>query len=182
MCHSLFRSEPAMENATFYDHLLKMDRWRGLQLATAQMIISSSSSNNYLAGGDILRMANNIIKFNNMQASALIPSDQKERLHVLTLSMDDFVVSFRNVTLDYLDFVLGKGDEIVPKELRLRAVEERERLNSNKGTHVTQGKHTDRDELQLKLREDPILGPILHEVELLVNQALVQSKELIASL
>mmetsp|Transcript_8961 Transcript_8961/g.16417 ORF Transcript_8961/g.16417 Transcript_8961/m.16417 type:complete len:921 (-) Transcript_8961:271-3033(-) len=179
MCQSLYQSKRSMKNATFYEHLLKLDHWDGLQLATAQMIISSSFANKHLAGGDILRMANNLIKFQNLLTSPSIPREQRENLHLLTMSMDDYIASPKNVTMKFLDFVLGSDDAVVSTDLRMKAAEGQERgvKRSQNGNHVTQGKHDDREELRQSLRDDSVLGPILSEVEILVNEALDQSDE-----
>lgn len=44
---------------------------------------------------------------------------------------------------------------------------------------MTQGKHEDREELRQALQDDAVLGPILREIEILVNAALVESEELV---
>mmetsp|Transcript_20664 Transcript_20664/g.44855 ORF Transcript_20664/g.44855 Transcript_20664/m.44855 type:complete len:776 (+) Transcript_20664:74-2401(+) len=182
MCRSLYRSSPRMKNATFYDHLLELDHWKGLQLATAQMIIASSNANKGLAGGDILRMAQNTIKFQNLLTSPSIPDKQRENMHLLTVSMDDYIKDIRNVTLKFLDFVLGTNDTVVPRDMRIEKAEEQvEGAKKKKKTnvHITQGKHEDKDELKQLLRDDPVLGLILSEVEILVNDALTQSEDLV---
>ena len=112
-CRSLFRSKESLKNATFHQHLMTLDRWDGLRLATAQMTISSSAracdeySRCYLAGGDILRMAQNIIKFQNLRKSTSIPRKQRLKFHVLTTSMEEHIASPGNNTLRFLDFVLA---------------------------------------------------------------------------
>jgi len=181
MCQSLYQSTLSMKDATFYEHLRQLNRWDGLQLATAQMIISSSVANKYLAGGDILRMANNLIKFENLMTSARIPRGDTDELHLLTLSMDDYIAMPKNVTAKYLDFVLGSDDAIVSRELRRIAVQRQETgaEKSQSGKHVTQGKHDDKEKLKQSLRDDPVLGPILSEVEILVDQALARSESLV---
>lgn len=188
-----------MENATFYDHLMKLNRIDGLRLATAQMLISSSAANGHLAGGDILRMGNNILKFNNLRMLSEEKKNTPKRnydrskFRLLTLSMDDYTANVQNFTLQFLDFVLG--DDVsddndgdggndggrnkrsvlnVPKKLRVLAARDFESRNarSKEGQHVTLGKHDDRDELIESLRQDRVLGPVLSEVEILVQDAL----------
>merc|ERR1712194_125391 len=174
-----------MENATFYEHLMQLNHWDGLQLATAQMVISSSSANGNLAGGDLLRMAHGILKFRDLQTSPSIPIAQRENTHVLTLAMEDYLASPENVTANLIEFVLGSNDTVVPRDLRMDAARDyaaRVAAAGRKkkpGTHVTQGKHEDREELRQALQDDAVLGPILREIEILVNAALVESEELV---
>ena len=221
MCNSLYRSKSSsssfsginLENATFYEHLVTLKRVDGLRLATAQMVISSSVANGHLAGGDILRMGQNILKFENLRmflsssssssssTTSLMPLEmltkKKDNFQLLSLSMDDYIANVRNTTLTFLDFVLGGGGSrdgsdggggddgvqsddilsarlIVPRVLRIKAAEDMafRSARSKKGQHVTQGKHDDREELIQALREDVALGPVLSEIELLVENAL----------
>ena len=134
MCQSLYQSTASMENATFYEHLLKLNHWDGLRLATAQMIISSSFANEYLAGGDILRMANNLIKFENLLTSPSIPHEERDNLHLLTISMDDYITSPKNTTMKFLDFMLGCDDTIVSRRLRTKAAEGERRRTAEERT------------------------------------------------
>merc|ERR1712194_956112 len=172
MCQSLYRSD-GMSNATFYEHLMQLNRWDGLRLATAQMLISSSRANGYFAGGDILRMANNIIKFQNLLTSSSIPTTQRENTHLLTIAMENYMARPKNVIGDLFNFVLGNST-IVPQALRTDAAQawakKQAKPPPKPSGHVTQGKHKDRELLRLALREDSVLGPILTEVEILVNK------------
>ena len=175
MCKSLYRSKTSMKDASFYDHLRKLNHWDGLKLATAQMIIASSAANGHMAGGDILRMVNNVIKLDNVKQK------HRENFQLLSLSMDEYIQDTEKTTLDFLNFVFG-SDDVVSNELRMReAKAQEERGNKQKkgvtNNHVTQGKHDDKEELKQRLRDDDILGPILSEVEKLVNRALKQSEE-----
>ncbi|KAL7525342.1 hypothetical protein ACHAXR_000962, partial [Thalassiosira sp. AJA248-18] len=180
MCKTLFQSDATMKNATFYEHLLKLNHWDGLRLATAQMVIASSSANKHLAGGDILRLANNLIKFENIRTSPSIPLEQRKELHLLTLSMDDYIDSPKTTTMNFLNFVLGSNDTIVSSSLRSKMAEDMANSGKKKkgNSHVTQGKHEDKEELRQLLQEDSVLGPILSEVEILVQDALEKSAKL----
>jgi len=71
-----------------------------------------------VSGGDILRMANNIIKLRQMtvllqQMNALhhIPAGM-EKIQVLTLSMDDFIVHPEENAKKFLDFFFD--DDVMP--------------------------------------------------------------------
>lgn len=147
------------------------------------MIIASSAANKGLAGGDVLRMAQNLVKFQDLLTSPSIPRKQQENMYLLTISMDDYMKSMKNATLHFFDFVLGSDDAVVSNELRLKVAEEwaaNKEKKGNKGPHVTQGKHEDKDELKQMLRDDAVLGPILGEIEMLVNEALAQSEEVLS--
>ncbi len=203
MCRSLYQSNSTsssvsgnnLENATFYEHLMKLNRIDGLRLATAQMVISSSAANGHLAGGDILRMGQNILKFENLRtllssSSTVLPPTEvmmtnRGKFHLLTLSMEDYTASVKNTTLQFLDFVLGADGNnnntasiAVSRGLRVKAAEDIEQrsVRSKKGVHFTLGKHDDREELIQTLRDDSVLGPVLNEIEILVEEALRRSK------
>ena len=171
LCKSLYQANPQLRNSTFYKHLLHLSPWDGLQLATAQMIISSSHENQGRAGGDILRMASNIVHFNNL----LSLNDQYEKqFHLLTISMDDYISHPINSTVHFLDFLFGEHNDIISKEQKLKAAHTNIPRQSS---HVTSGKNeSSRRDMRIRLRYHPVLGPILNETEMLVNKALVQSK------
>ena len=92
--------------------------------------------------------------------------------------MDDYIASPKNATMQFLDYVLG-NDGTVSRDLRLKLAETQQANAEKKrnSTHVTQGKHEDKEALMQSLREDPVLGPILSEVEVLVKEALGHSKD-----
>ena len=154
------------------------------------MVISSSVANNYAAGGDILRMGQNILQFENLRTLlsstsgplSTIPMIERSSFHLLTLSMEDYLASEKNITLKFLNFVLGDDGHnntavLVPKYLRVKAAEEFESgtIRSKNRPHMTQGKHDDREELIQSLREDSALGPVLSEIGVLVDRALRKS-------
>jgi hypothetical protein len=175
MCRSLFQSKPSMRNSTFYEHLLELDAWDGLRLATAQMIAASGDANNYLAGGDVARMANNIVKFKELQS--YMPSD----VEVLTLSTEEFIKSAGNSTMKFLDFVFGANNTIISREKRWEAALSQQK-NLDKAfdsPHVTQSSTTEEKENKEQLKEllhsDKDLAPILKLTESLVNEALAAS-------
>ena len=173
LCESLYDQH----NSTFYEHLRFLSPWDGLRLSTSQMIISSSASNNHLAGGDILRMSNNIIQFEKLQALQSIPEGQRgENVQLMAINMDDYMVNIRRTTMDLLDYVFGTDESVVSSELRKSiAISQEKEKNPH---HSTQGKHDNREKLKEMLRHDPILGLILNETERLVNG--VQSRKRIS--
>mmetsp|Transcript_5715 Transcript_5715/g.14275 ORF Transcript_5715/g.14275 Transcript_5715/m.14275 type:complete len:534 (+) Transcript_5715:207-1808(+) len=173
MCKSLYQNDAKMEKATFYEHLLKLKRNDGLRLATAQMTIASGDANNHLAGGDLLRMANNIVKFRTLQQSS------QSKVHLLTLSMDDFIKNTTDGTLKFLDFVFGENNEAITDELRRKAALKQElkyETQKQKGKHVTQEDSKKSNRIKKSLRDmlkmDKHFGPILNLTEILVNEAL----------
>jgi len=165
LCESLYDQH----NSTFYEHLRLLSPWDGMRLATSQMIISSSASNNHLAGGDILRMTNNIIQFERLQASQSIPED----VQLMAINMDDYMLNIRRTTMDLLDYVFGADESVVSSKLRTTiAISQEKEKNPH---HSTQGKYDNREKLKEMLKHDPILGLILSETERLVNG--VQSRK-----
>ena len=172
LCKSLYQANPQLRNSTFYEHLLSLDQWDGLQLATAQMIISSSYVNQGRAGGDILRMANNVVQFNN-----LLPLNglHEKQLHLLTISMDDYISNPNNTTIHFLDFLFGENNVIISKEQKLKAAHT---SIPRQSSHITSGKNESRNDLRIRLQYHPVLGPILNEIDVLVNKALIQSKQM----
>lgn len=172
MCQSLYQKKKTLRNATFYEHLLKLSDRDGLRLATAQMIIASSEANQYLAGGDILRMANNVVKFQSLQQ---LP---QSNVQLLTVSMDDFIKNTKEGTMEFLDFVFGEKDNAITKEMRLEAAQRQEEKylklkKRGSSKHLTQDeKKGKRKALRGMLKMDQRLGPILNLTEILVNEAL----------
>ena len=174
MCKSLYQQNgTSLENATFYEHLLNLDKYDALRLATAQMTVASSQANKYLAGGDILRMANNIVRFQNIQKSP------KSNVQVMTVAMGDFITDTANATMKVLDFVFD-DDKKITHEMRVIAAELRAKkyVQKSKSDHVTQGNAEvveSKEELRHMLKNDELLGPVLNLTETLVNEALAAS-------
>lgn len=178
MCKSLFQSSPSMKNSTFYEHLRQLDSWDGLRLSTAQMIAASGYANKHLAGGDVLRMANNIVKFKELQRSNV--TDVK----VLTLSTEHFINNTLNSTIKFFDFIFGSDNTIISRERKWEAArsqhESFDRVAKRSSAHITQNttfqEKKSREKLKELLRSDKILAPILELTESLVNKALTESE------
>jgi len=170
VCLSLWRKREDLTNATFYEHLLKLDKADALRLATAQMTIASSAANRYLAGGDLLRMANNIIKFEDMQASS-------SNIKVLSMPMGDFITDTKNATMKFIDFVFG-DDKKITHEMRSNLAEQRAAKYKNKkasNSHVMSNNASlteSKEGLRQMLENDKHLGSILNLTEVIVNEAL----------
>ncbi|KAL7533837.1 hypothetical protein ACHAXR_005480 [Thalassiosira sp. AJA248-18] len=174
MCKSLYQNKSSLKQSTFYEHLLKLDKTDGLRLATAQMTVASGEANRHMAGGDILRMANNLVKFENLRQTP------KSNIHLLTVSMDEFIKDTANSTMQFLDFIFGDRKDSIPRKKRLKAAKAQEEKYDRKkkiSKHVTQtnseGKKN-KEELRQMLMIDEDLGAILNLTDILVNEALSQ--------
>ena len=124
MCHRFYREDN--DSPGFYNNLLNLPPTEGLLLATTYLMLGH--------GGDILRMANNIIKFRQLQLfertihlqQHTLPEfndESKRKVQVLTLSMDNFIAQPKSFLIQFLDFVsLGNdggkqnGELLSPKE------------------------------------------------------------------
>ena len=173
VCLSLWRKREDLTNATFYEHLLKLDKEDALRLATAQMTVASGAANKHYAGGDILRMANNIIRFQNIQASS-------SNVQVMSLGMGDFITDTKEATLKFLNFIFG-DDEKITYEMRLQAATDRAKAyekQSKHSHHITSSNSKvaeSKEVLRQMLKSDKHLGSILNLTEVLVNEALSMS-------
>lgn len=180
MCKSLFQATPETKNLTFYEHLLELDSWDGLRLATAQMIAASGNANKHLAGGDVLRMANNIIRFQELQNYNVTD------VEVLTLSTDDFIKSPANSTMRFLDFVFGANNTVYTAEKKWEAALSHEKgyNKTKKNSHhvtqsTTQKEKKSKEKLKELLQNDEVLAPILKKTQSIVDNALVESEKIV---
>lgn len=176
MCRELYQSKEPLKEASFYEHLRELDQYDGLRLATAQMTVSSGLANRHLAGGDILRMANNLIKFKHLRDA----STPNNRIELLTVSMDDFIKNTADNTHKFLNFVFGEDDSIIPNEVRRKAAQKQEyKYERKKGrAHVTQTNPEDKtkkEALREMMKGDLQLSSILNQTDILVNEALEMS-------
>ena len=183
-CHALFQNSfnrPGSEKWNYYNHLRHLDPTQGVELATIQMCSSGVN------GGDLLRMANNIIKLKEIEellaredcTGTGVPCG--ERIHTLTLSLDWFIQDPYGMTIRFLDFALGNA---ITKGEKIR-IAQRYRQSYyrkvNKGdSHITKGKNVETAKgnivnpvlLENTLRQHEVLGRILGNVERVVDDAL----------
>ncbi len=121
-------------------------------------------------------MAQNIIKFENLRTSTSIPRSRRSKFQVLTSSMEEHIASPGDATLRFLDFVVGgNSSSSLPGGSMYEAAVDFERTSKSvaeKSPHVTQGRHNDRKVLHQFLRDDDVFGPVLSEIEKLVEHAL----------
>jgi hypothetical protein len=109
LCHTLYNK--IQGSPGFYIHLLNLSPPEGLALATTYLMLGH--------GGDILRMANNIIKLRQLQTleqqihihhQHTLPHQQESKVQVLTLSMDNFIHQPKLSILKFLEFVMERNN------------------------------------------------------------------------
>ena len=184
-CKSLYRTNDRLKFSNFLAHLLRYDPPKGLRLATAEMMIQG-----YDNGGDILRMASNIMKLEqarqfvhrNLVTDPSEKSSYNKELQILTMSLDEFIAHPASSALEFFDFVLGDdtNDNFRRrKEEVARKYEEHYYEKMKTGVkHITHDKarNNDREQLIQYLRNDRVFGPPLHKIELLVESALASRR------
>ena len=126
-----------------------------LSLATTHMLAQGRT------GGDITRMANNIVRLRQVQqledhvrvSQHLLPPRPEERMvQVMTLSVQEFVHEPRATTLRFLDFALGDAS---PPEVKLRIATEYERSYFEKARKGDEHIASDKDEKKAQLEKGP---------------------------
>lgn len=177
-CLSLYRTKPELQSASFLTHLLNLDAPEGLRLATAEMMIQGDGN-----GGDILRMANNMIKLR--QAQVRVADDREYQLRgtelrVYTAALDDFIAQPEAAARNFLDFVFrdtaGDGADAARRGTVAGDYAQRYRASRDTNPHVTHGKTGDAAQLTEYLRHDSTFGPPLSRIERLVEAALQESR------
>ena len=180
LCKSLYQTKPHLRDGKFKQHLHQLDPIDGLKLSTAQMMIRGGGVV-LMPGGDLLRMANNIIKFEQLRAYTETNHETYKPLAVEALSMDDFITDPLKFTQSYLKILTGSTVNLFrdnpTKSGRVmgsiaKRFAQKYTKNQEDEKHVTAGKHEDKEELLESLKQDEILGPILDAIESLVNDAL----------
>lgn len=178
-CMSLYQTKDGLQNANLLTHLLNLDPPEGIRLATSEMMIQG-----YDNGGDILRMANNIIKLKQAQMKYAqqyhqtddIDNNNNNRgLHIYTMSLDDFIAQPAESAHRFFDFVLD-SNTVLHDRIDMASQSYWQHYNDKKldnSNHITHGKVGDEDQLKEYLRQDLVFGPTLHKIELLVEAALL---------
>ena len=117
-----------------------------LSLATTHMLAQGRT------GGDIMRMANNIVRLRQVQeledhvrvSQHLLPPRPEERMiQVMTLAVHEFVQAPRAASLRFLEFALGDAS---PPEVKLRIATEYERSYFEKARKGDEHIASDKDE------------------------------------
>jgi hypothetical protein len=190
-CLSFYRTKDRLKRSNFLAHLLRLPPGHGLRLATAEMTIQG-----YDNGGDILRMANNIMKLEQTREFIQQQSNAAEdpttnnsyyynkELQIHTMSLDEFIVQPAVSALEFFNFVLG-GDNTNDKlQRRMEEVArkyEKHYYDKIKAgvDHVTHDKvgNDDREQLMNYLKSDEVFGPPLHKIEMLVENAVASRRQ-----
>ena len=181
----LYQSNPTTAKWNFHNHIRNFEPKDALSLSTIHMMTQGKS------GDDILRMANNIIKLREVQKleermrmsqHVLLGNDSERRIQVMTFSMEEFTKP-RDATMRLLDFVLGNASPPDAKE-RIASEYEQSYLQKVVGSdgHITSDKVIlkrrieniveMKEMLERYLREHPLFGRILGNIERLVEDAL----------
>lgn len=172
-CRSIFQQKDGLEDEGFEGHLHELRPIEGLRLSTSQMMVRGGGKKR-MPGGDLLRMANTIIKLRELQS--YLSENDESPITVVTVSMDDFIADPEKVTADYLNFLLGEKNGADRDEEVARIASDFARnyhkLGEKGSAHVTTGTHSNKKKLERALRKDPLFGPILDRIEGLVNEAL----------
>ena len=136
-----------------------------------------------VTGGDITRMASNIINLNNLKhyisrSNALHhvtnQNPNEELIQVTSLSIDNYIGDPKFLAQIFIEFFFGDTiDDKIKNNIALKY--EQSYLSLKSGSHVT---HT-KDNIQTlkeSLRSDPLFGRVLGNIETIVEQALVDSR------
>lgn len=165
LCQSIFQNpeNPDLLHAPLYDHLLKLEGYDGLRLATTRQLIGSGGDTGN-AGGDILRMANNVLKLDQFVVSSTAD------VQIMTTYMSHWVSDPKETALAATDFLLG-GSLTREKKLAVALQYAEKYVNktlNDTEQHITSNMDYVRDQkqkLMALLRADPILAPVLIEVQ-----------------
>mmetsp|Transcript_21144 Transcript_21144/g.43665 ORF Transcript_21144/g.43665 Transcript_21144/m.43665 type:complete len:539 (-) Transcript_21144:77-1693(-) len=131
------------------------------------------------AGADIIRMGNNIRKLNELVVGNNVESEKpSDNIQVLTMDMTHWISNPFDSAIKVVDFVYGNS--ISSLEKRKLAIKYQESFNekvADNSQHITTGKSYSREDkaaLVEMLKGDEALGPILDEVEKLVNETMAK--------
>lgn len=180
-CRALYQSTPSLQSATYYAHLRNMNFSQGVLLSAAQSTIQVAPN----AGGDVFRMANNIVKLRDLQlniSSSTKPETRGDgnndpQLLVMSTSMENWITDPKGSAMKVLEFAFGLDSMVVSTKLKREA----SRRYANTYTHlkkdkhynhVTHGRHNNSEELKNVLRKNAEFGPSLARIEALVEEAL----------
>lgn len=190
ICKGIYRNSGGKSKEwSYYQHLRHLDSRKAIQLATTHMTIQG------LSGGDMLRMANNIVKLKQVQqledhiraSQHVLPVQPHERMiQVMTLSMTEFTEEPRSATLRFLDFAL---EDAVTPEVKEKIAADYEQSYNEKlksgNEHITADKEIlngrgqnivkQKGALDNFLRKHNVFGRVLGNIERLVNDSLRES-------
>lgn len=144
---------------------------------TAEMTVQGDGN-----GGDIPRMAHNVIQLRQAQVRAAGDREytsQRQEVQAYTAALDDFIARPEQAARTFLDFVFRAVGAVLPerKEEVARDYARRYTEGRDANPHVTHGKAGDAAALTGYLRRDPTFGPALRRIERRVEAALQESRE-----
>jgi hypothetical protein len=194
ICTSLYQTGNASKESkkpwTYYTHLRHLDPQDALSMATSHMLIQG------ITGGDIVRMANNVVKLNQVMKLEdqirLSPShennkyDKSRMIQVMTMSMEEFIQEPHVATMRFLDFALEESTSFSVKEQI--AIEYAKAYNDKikKGDkHITNDKSITnggdiniaekKEEMIDFLRQHRLFGRVLGNIERLIDETIEKS-------
>ena len=171
-CHKLFRSQPGLEEESYYSHLRQLDPSHGIKLATLQQMVN---------GGDIFLMANNIIKLNQIRTiqsrvtdinnGGNIMKSKYDKIQILTMSLSDFMHEPRRSTLKYLNFVYGNS---LPRDVKGRIAKLYEKSFVKRvetgDLHITHG--NENEEMLRNTLLNDMIGVYLRSIQNVVSETI----------
>jgi hypothetical protein len=185
ICQSMYQTQSALKTANFFEHLLHLDPHSGLELATILQLTQPKGS--LMGGGDIPRMANNIIKLKQAQSVvdkaralhhvAKPQNPHEEMIQVLTLSTASFIHQPKDTTLRLLEFAFGNAVSSEIKEGIAREYERRYLEKMHSDAHESHVTHTNINTEIFRnfLTQDRVFGKVLGSIAGLVDEALRES-------
>lgn len=139
---------------TYYKQLKTLERNEALRLEATRFMISGS----FWAGGDILRLPNNIVRLRESNA------------RVLTLPMSSWFADIDKTIFDVLDFVFGDS---MAKDVKQDIADDvkQDTKKAQGGQHVTTHivSAKEKEEMKHVLNEDALLGPILRKMNQIIT-------------
>lgn len=167
-CNSLYRTEPELSNATYYEHLLALPPEDGLRMATTDKIRHVA-----LMASDMI-MFDRVRRLERQVVDRNIEQHQQHRRHLdlITMPMEEWI-NHPSQSMDiFLEFVFHNGMTPHKRKVlsgRYQKAFLKKKLESN---HITSGKYADTAELEESLRGDGVFGGPLSKVEELMNDVL----------
>jgi hypothetical protein len=185
ICRLLYQTSQELKTQAYEGHLHQLDPVEGLRLSTSQMMIRGGGEI-LVPGGDLLRMANTMIKLRELQRYLDNREDKSHRFTLVTVSMDDFISDPEAFTAKYLNFMLGNNSHLICPGMNCQSKikmiaksfgKKYAMMKESGSSHVTTGLHTEKDLMKNVLKMDPYFGPILDRIQILVNEELHKSND-----
>lgn len=188
-CSSLYQQSAESKEWNYHQHLRKLGSFSALILSTTHMLLQGQT------GGDILRMASNIIKLRQVQRledqirlSKHVVGQEDKMIQVITISIEEFIQQAKTTTLKVLDFALQDSAPMEVKERLASQYEEEfidsvimgstndfiaknQKISDDNGVNIVEK----RDTLEGYLKENELFGRVLGNIEQLVDTELQNS-------